>query len=145
MFVTLRMFELALHGWDIRSSLDSRAGMSAESLPQVMEQITNAGPRLVRPAFSVASPSRYRFDLSGPVSGRHDIVVEDGVARLERGSSAIPGGQVSCEAQTFALLMTGRVTFNSAVSDGRLAVSEGSQFPTDFNEWFTGVLRPREG
>lgn len=141
--VTFRVFELALHGWDIRSSLDTEAHLSAESLPCVMELITMAFPTIVKPS-PVASLSRHRFGLHGLLDGVYDLVVEGGAARLEKNSSATPVANLRCDAETFALLLTGRRTLDSAVSTGLLTVDDSYQLPSDFGQWFKGLYRPSE-
>lgn len=141
-FLTLRLFELALHGWDIRSSFDPKAQPSSKSLSYVMGLVTSACRDFVKPSADEAVSGRFRFELYGPIAGNHDLVVAEGVSRLETGSSSTPGAVLRCDTGSFALLMTGRLAFEAAVSDGRLFIVDGTQLPKDFNDWFKGVWRP---
>ena len=80
-FVDLRLTELVIHEWDIRSRLDASAHVSVDSLPAAMDLIPGfVVGRLFQPGTGGASAVRYRFDLTGAVPGSHDIVIEDGRA-----------------------------------------------------------------
>lgn len=144
-FVSLRMFELALHGWDMVSRLEREATLSAECRPMLLNLVASSGLNVVQLAVGNASPSRYRFRLSGDTSGDYDIVVAGGGASLEPAGSEPPDGVLRCDTADFLLLVTGRLELASAISAERLVIEQGNALPLIFGDWFKGVWRPREG
>ena len=62
-FVNLRLIELAMHGWDIRSRLEPPARLPTDSLPVFMEVISGLISRWgFLPASRLPTPIRYRFE-----------------------------------------------------------------------------------
>ena len=141
-FLNLRMFELALHGWDIRSRLDAPAHLSAESIPILMEFISAMCGRLIQPTSDLPTSARYRFHLTGTASGDYDIVLEGGGTRMEPGGMAPADAAFQSDTETFSLLMTGRLMFEAATDEGRLVVVDESGLAPDFGHWFKGIWRP---
>ena len=72
-YLGIQLQELALHGWDIRSGLDSAAELWEGPLPALVE----LAPRWLRTAFTpgldLPTPVRYRFDVSRPVGVHEDL------------------------------------------------------------------------
>lgn len=139
MFVDLRMLELAVHGWDIRSSLEPEAHLSDESLPILMGLI----PQLIGWSFwsgsRLPAPIRYRFHLTGPGASNSDIVVEGDTVRME--PAGADTAHVTCrgDTETFVLIMLGRLPLPDALAQSRL-VAEGEAERVDtFAQWFRGV------
>lgn len=138
-FLALRMFELALHGWDIRSSLEPAAHLSDESLPIVIGLI----PQLLGWSFWAGSrlplPIRYRFDLTGPGASHSDIFVAGDTVRMEPVGGDTAHVTFHCDTETFVLLMLGRLPLPDALAERRL-VAEGEAEQVDaFAQWFRGV------
>ena len=144
-FVSLRMFELALHGWDIASRFQPDVGMPPEGLDMIMDIVTRACPGLVVPADRQATWARYRFDLSGPRPDVYDLVVECGTSGLEHAASGPADVTLQGSMDDFILLMTGRLPLESANKERRLIVKEGSKLPPNFGGWFKGAWRPGSG
>ena len=87
-FIDLRLKELALHEWDIRSALEPDAGLSPECLPSIMILVANSIasgslPWAFWPGPSLAAPVRYRFDVSKPVPISVEIAMAGDQVRLE--------------------------------------------------------------
>ena len=145
-FVSLRMFELALHGWDVASRLEPDAGLSADCCPMLLELVSSAGRGMVvQIAVGNASDARYRFKLGDIALGDYDLVVGEGGARIEAAGEEPADGVVRCSAADFLLLVTGRIQPGSALGAGRLAAEEGNVLPLVFGDWFKGVWRPKNG
>ena len=78
----IRLSELVLHGWDIRSRLAPDASLTAESLPVLVDLIL--GPLLTPPSWLfVPGPRlpvslRYRWALTGAGACEQDIVSSKG-------------------------------------------------------------------
>jgi uncharacterized protein (TIGR03083 family) len=136
-FIGLRLRELAMHEWDMRSKLEPTPHLSADSLPVFMQ----AMPRVFRMSLCTGSrlsiPVRYRFDLIGAVPIKTDIVVEGDKARMEdAGASAHV--TFGCETEIFVLLIYGRIAFDAAVSKGHISVKGDHERATQFGQWFGG-------
>ena len=122
-YIDLRLAELAIHEWDIRSKLETSAYLSSECLPAIMDLMPAfIVGRLFRPGHQQSTSACYRFELTGAFPGRHDIVVENGDSRMEPASASPASATFSCDADTFALLAYGRTTLDKAESEGRITV-----------------------
>ena len=126
-YVNLRLGELSLHEWDIRSMLDRSAHLPEKSLPAILDAISAfVIGVLFNPGSKLSAPVRYRLELTGAVPSRHDIVVEDGKARMQPTENAIPDVTLRCDTETFVLLAYGRITLAAALADGRI-IAEGDR------------------
>jgi uncharacterized protein (TIGR03083 family) len=136
----LRLFELALHGWDIRSRLEPDAHLSAESIPVVLGLVL--GPLtnwIFRPGPRLPAPIRYRFALTGAGARNTDIVVAGDAASVEPAGTATANVTCRCDTETFALIMVGRLPLSDAMAQGRL-MAEGEVERVDaFAQWFGGA------
>ena len=78
-YLNLRITELIVHEWDIRSSLEPAPVMSAESLPSIIEMFpVFVVGRLFDPGANMAASARFRFELTGAAPGSYDIVAGGG-------------------------------------------------------------------
>lgn len=138
-FLDLRMFELALHGWDIRSSLEPEAHLSAESLPILIGLI----PQLIGWGFwsgsRLPSPIRYRFHLTGPGASHSDILVAGDTVQMEPVGTDMAHVTFHCDTETFVLLMLGRLPLPAALAESRLVATGEAEWVDAFAQWFRGV------
>jgi len=122
-FIDLRLAELAVHEWDIRSKLEASAHLSNECLPAIMDLMPAfVVGRLFRPGYKQSTSACYRFELTGALPGRHDIVVENGDSRMEPAGTSPASATITCDTETFALLAYGRTTLDKGESEGRITV-----------------------
>jgi hypothetical protein len=142
-FLPLTMQELAIHGWDIRSRLETTAPLSAESLPVLMARIP---VRFGVPGYvdfhlnaQAPVPVRYRFALTGVVPSTHDIVVEKAKARMEPAGTAPPHMTFRCETDIFVLMMYRRLTLESVLAAGQLVVEGEQGLASAFDRWLKGA------
>ncbi|HEU0020810.1 MAG TPA: maleylpyruvate isomerase N-terminal domain-containing protein [Dehalococcoidia bacterium] len=133
--------ELAVHEWDIRSSVEPSTPLSAKSIPVLMERL----PRNRRPwtlPFPTSSPSsglgRYRFHLSGVAGGNWDVVVEGDKARMETSREGAAGLNLRGATDTFILLMYGRLKLGPTIASGRLTAEGNLDLVLDFDRWMAG-------
>jgi uncharacterized protein (TIGR03083 family) len=143
-FVDLRFKEIVLHQWDIRSSIEEKAGLSSASLASMVILIQQsfasgslrwafwAGPPLDRPV-------RYRFEVESPVPVTADIVVEGDKFRYEEAPQGTADVTFRCHTHIFALLMYGRMRASEAMAAGHLAVDGDSGLAGQFSQWFKGI------
>jgi len=139
----LTIQEIALHAWDIRSRFDPAARLSVESLPALVQGIVlQLGPPWDA-AFGqdagLSLPVRSRWEVTGVVPGRHDIVGEDGTCRIEAASATAAHIAFRGDTETFVLLIYGRLTLELAIASGRL-ISEGEPgLIAVFERWLRGA------
>ena len=135
----LRIFELALHGWDIRSPIEGSAALSMETLPSLVEMAWEILRWMFRPGERLTMPVRYYFDVSGAVPVQRHIVVEGDKAWIEAPPKT-PGPNVTfrCYTETYALLVFGRISVESAATEGRLEIQGDSSLASKFSWWFQG-------
>ena len=133
-YLNLRVTELIVHEWDIRSSLEPAALLSAVSIPAIIEMFpVFVVGRLFNPGSRLSISVRFRFDLTGPASSSHDIVAGAGVkALMELAGQEDPQVTFNCDTQTFVLLVYGRITLKEAVADKQIAVSGDHTLATHF-------------
>ena len=143
-FVDLRFKELALHQWDIRSTLEPGTGLAPDSLPSMVVLMTeNFASGSIRWAFwpdsALDQPVRYRFDVPEPASFQADIVVEGDKFRFEQSSAVQADVNFKCDTGTLALMMYGRLQASAAISQGKLKVEGDSELAAQFGRWFRGI------
>ena len=121
-FIRAVVTETAMHSWDIRSRLETTAHLSPQSLVVFMESM----PRLPQDQSEprLASPLRYRFDVSDPIPFHGDIVIDAGALRSEPVGDNTPDMTFRCNSETFVLLMWGRLAYAESTANGRL-VADG--------------------
>jgi hypothetical protein len=105
-----RAIELSMHAWDIQSVLEPSASLLPESLPILMERIPAMLSGTFQPDTRLRSPIRYRFLVTGAVSGELDLVIDGD--RLREEPVGTSEAQVTCrsDTETFALLMFHRLS-----------------------------------
>ena len=133
---TVRVFELALHGLDIRSSIDETAHLSEDCLPVIVGFIPKMLNWLFQPNARLASPLRYRFELTGATQ---DLVIEGDKVFVEYDSDESATTVFRCDNETYVLLMTGRTEINSAIANGNLTIEGDNDAARNFSKWFRGA------
>ncbi len=133
-YVDLRLTELSVHEWDLRSRLEPSAHISAESMPAVIDLVPMfVVGRLFQPGSRLTKTGRYRFEMTGAGAGTLDIVVEGGKARSEPTGSTAADVTFQCEAETFALVAYGRTSMDAAIRDGLVAVQGARDLAAQFD------------
>ncbi len=143
-FIDLRLKEVAMHEWDIRSPHEPGFDLSPPCLPSILSLITDSiASGSLRWGFwagsKLAAPVRYRFDLTGPVPYQTDLVVEGDQIKVEPSGEEQPDAQVRCDAEAFVLLVYGRLPLAPALDSGRVIVEGDPAHATALGSWFKGV------
>ena len=143
-FMDLRLKELALHEWDIRSALEPKAHLSAASFPAVVENISESiASGSLRWAFwsgpSLPFQVRYRFVVAGLGPSKPDLVIDGVTVRMEEAADATPHVTFRCDTETYLLLVYGRLPLDAAVTSKRLDVEGDSELASRFGQWFRGI------
>jgi len=143
-FIDLRLKELAVHEWDIRAGLEPEAHLSPASIPAIMTTISESiASGSLRWAFwtgpTLSRPVRYRFVVSGIGPSKSDIVVDGERPRMEDANGTMADVTVHCDAETYVLLVYGRLDFEAAIASGRLVVQGERTLAAAFGQWFRGI------
>ena len=132
--------ELAVHEWDIRSTLELSPALSMTSAPVLLDKIPeNRRPWTIpfETASTSSGPKCYRFDLTG-VAGSRDIIVEGGKARMETSGDGSADVTLAGDTGTFVLLMYGRLTLDSAIAAGLFKAVGDLEMIPEFDHWLEG-------
>ena len=136
--MSLRLQELAVHGWDIRSGLDQTANVPEEALPVPTDRVSRCLNNALVPGLRLSAPVRYRFDISSPVPVQEDVEVTRETFLIQPVSGAAANVTFRCNTGNYILLIYGRLSPQKGVASGRLTI-EGSQAEADnFAAWFKG-------
>jgi hypothetical protein len=132
-----RLFELMLHGWDIRSRLEADAHLSDKSVPALVEAVLGMSFHwLFHPDPRLPVPIRYCFTLTGVGARNTDIVVAGDAASVEPAGTATANVTCRCDTETFVLIMTGRLRPSDALAQGRLEAAGEMERVDAFAQWF---------
>ena len=134
------LFELVIHGWDIRAALEPSTPLAPDTLPALLDFYTACPHWFFLRAAKLSAPLRYRFAFADVPSRPWDIVVEGDHAQIgpaTDGTSA--DATFACEVETFVLMMGGRMGFDAALSDKRLIPTGAMAVVQEFKQWFQGV------
>ena len=82
---------------------------------------------------------RYRFDVSGPVSVRQDILVSQDRFQIEPVTDSGADVTFRCHTGDYILLVYGRLPLERAVDTGRLEIAGNRGQALLFNTLFQGV------
>jgi hypothetical protein len=134
------LFELAIHGWDIRSVLEPSAPFSPDVLTAMLDFFAACPHWFFLPAARFSPPSRYRFAFPGARSRPWDIVVEGDQAHIGPAAAATAADVTfACARETFALVLCGRMGFDAALGDKRLIPTGDMAVAQAFKQWFQGA------
>ena len=121
-YLILRLAEMSVHEWDIRSRLESSAELPDTVAPTLIELLPGfVVGRLFQPGADIGQASRFRFNLTD--GGSYDIVAGGGELRMEDSAGDAADVTFGCDGSTFALLTYGRYTVETAVAAGKMTVA----------------------
>ena len=137
-YVALRLQELTMHGWDMRSGLDESAELWEEPLPVLVNMV----PRWLRNAFSpglgLPTPMRFRFEVPGPVPVRQDVLINHDSFQFEPSGDARADVTIHCDTSSYILLIYGRLNVDWASVQGKVTIDGRREQATNFTTWFRG-------
>jgi uncharacterized protein (TIGR03083 family) len=109
-FVGFRVYELALHGWDVRATVDPRAAVRAELCPFLIRLVRQVQPRFCHPDPRLEGVCRIM------VNGEAwSVEVRDGSVRETSGTPAA-NVTIDTDASTFLLVVTERRSLDEVAS-----------------------------
>ena len=138
-YVGLRLQELTIHGWDIRSAFDAGATVSERPLPVLLGIAQRWLSNTFRPDPRLTAPLRYRFDTHGPTPLRQDVLVSQEDMQITPMTEGNADVTFRCSTGDYLLLVYGRLSLDQAVHTGRLTIA-GDREPAElFPILFRGV------
>ena len=128
---------VGVHGWDMRWGLDHDAPLGVDCVPGLVDSIdTWLRVFCFHPTEPLDNQIRFRFLLSGPVTGSRDVVVKGDDFDLQEDASSLADIVYQCDAGVFVLMAYGRLSRHEAQSRGRLTIDGDEALATRFDEWF---------
>ena len=137
-FVAVRLQELAVHSWDIRSGLDPSAQISQETLPWMVGRVQRWVDNAFRPGLDLPAPVTYPFNVAGPVPVHEDFLVSGDSFQRVPNPQGPADVTFKCDTGNFILLIFGRLDVDRAVASGRLSVEGPMDLAANFTSWFEG-------
>jgi hypothetical protein len=138
-YVGRRLQELAIHGWDIRSAFDSAATLPERSLPALVDLAQRWLSNTFNGAPTLSAPIRYRFDVSGPVPVRQDVLVNQDSFRVEPVADSSADVTFRGTTGDYILFVYGRLPLDRAVGTGRMEMAGNGAQASLFTTLFQGV------
>jgi uncharacterized protein (TIGR03083 family) len=138
-YVGLRLQELVIHGWDIRTAFDDAAALSERPLPVLVGLAQRWLSNTFHPASRLTAPVRYRFDVSSPVPIRQDVLVSQDSFHLVPVADIGADVTFRCNTGDYILLVYGRLSLDRAMDTGRLEIEGNREQAFLFNTLFQGV------
>ena len=91
-----------------------------------------------RPDPEIDSVLRYRFDLIDLPDKVQDVIVNADGCYLEANSNESVRTSFSCKAESYVLIMYGRLKMKDALASGLLVCEDGTEFAMEFGNRFIG-------
>ena len=114
-YVGLRLQELTIHGWDMRTpAFDDTATLSERPLPVLVSLAQRWLSNSFHPAPRLTAPVRYRFDVSVPVPIRQDMLVSQDSFQLVPMADIGADVTFRCHTGDYILLVYGRLPLDRA-------------------------------
>lgn len=134
------VFELAIHGWDIRSAREPSAHLAPEALAILPNHFVACLHWCFLPDAKLPTPVRYRFVLTVMRTSPWDIVVDGDTAHMTLAAEAVPAHvTLRCDGETFVLLLCGRIGLEAAMGDRRVIPAGDEAWMRAFPKWFQGA------
>ena len=134
----MRIAELTMHVWDIRSVLDDDYHLSVDSVRVLVDTVDRAARRAFRPDPSLARALIHRFVVDDPVDASRDIVLAADGAQVGPAGVQEPDVTFQCNGETYVLVMYGRLKVVEALADGRLTFDGDPALAVGFGRRFVG-------
>lgn len=146
-YVDLRIQELVIHDWDIRSGGAGSGDLDSEGAVALLPASEMWYQLCFRPTATLTTPVTYRFDIGGPEGAnlQHDVVVTgDTFTVAEISPDRQPELTVRADAGTYLLCLYNRVDWNVAKRAGRIRVSQAPDTIAhvalrNVGRWFGGL------
>lgn len=153
-YVDLRIQELVIHDWDMRSGGAGAGALDAEGVVALLPASEMWYQLCFRPSAPLTAPAVYRFEVGngdGNGSGadaaalRHDVTVTgDAYSVAPPSAERKPQLTIRCDADTYLMCLYNRLDWNAAKRAGRIRVSQDADTIAqvalrNLGRWFGGL------
>lgn len=130
-YLLLRLAEMTVHEWDIRSRLEGSTTLPENVAPALIELLPGfVVGRFFLPGSGIAAPTRFRFNLTDYET--RDIIAGGGELHMEPSTSGPADVTFTCSSSTFALLAYGRIALQEAVAAGDITIDGDRDLAAQF-------------
>ena len=141
-YVELRIQELAIHDWDIRSAFQPGAGLDPDCVPVLLDLSPTWLGMCFRPSARLSKPVVYGFGV-GPEEARQYRMSVTGDAfemvPASLGDALQADLSLAATAEQYLLFTYGRLTAAEGISSGKLTVQGDTAHLDQFEVWFKGL------
>jgi len=138
-YVELRIQELAIHDWDIRSAFQPGARLDPDSVPVLLDMSPTWLGMCFRPSAHLPKPVVYGFDIGPEESRRYRMSVTGDAFEMVPGGALQADLSLSATAEQYLLFTYGRLSAAEGISSGKLAVQGDVSHLDQFEVWFKGL------
>ncbi len=147
-YVDLRIQELVIHDWDMRTAVEDGPSLDQRGIPALMDASPKWLGMSFRPGPKLDAPVTFRFDTGGKsltVTVEGDGFEFQEAAVVSRAALPGVGGAaradlvVSCDPSDYLLYIYGRLTGRQGLDSGKLTGQGDTSLLPRFEAWFKGV------
>ncbi|MAF39912.1 MAG: hypothetical protein CL696_13725 [Chloroflexi bacterium] len=135
-YVELRIQELAIHDYDIRSAFQPNAGLDPECVPVLIDMSPRWLGMCFRPSDRLPKPVVYRFDMG---AGIYKMTVTGEDFQIDLGETPRADLALSATGEQYLLFTYGRLTGAEGIASGKLKVLGDTAHLDQFEVWFKGL------
>ena len=135
-YVELRIQELAIHDWDIRSELEPDAGLDPDCVPILLDMSPRWLGMCFRPSARLSKPVVYAFTIESEQN--HLTVTGDGFS-VDDGDAPEADLALVSSRDNYLLFTYGRLSAADGISSGKLTVHGDLAHLDQFEVWFKGL------
>ena len=134
-YVDLRIQEMTIHDWDMRSAFDPDCRLDVETVGHLLEISPMWLGITFRPGPTIPAERIFRFELDGHSDRNHDVSVTGSQFHIGPASTGPADALLRCDGDTYLLYIYGRITSSSP----RLKVQADPALMRQFEVWFKGL------
>ncbi|MBI3968514.1 MAG: maleylpyruvate isomerase family mycothiol-dependent enzyme [Chloroflexi bacterium] len=137
---TVRLSELALHHWDVRSVDDPAAKLSATSANLILPGLAHFAAMISNRAAVAAAGSRsWQLEVAGAHPSTIGVRVAAGALTVEHGAVDRPVATLALDAEQLVRLIWGRLPLGPAIDAGAVDLTGDRTAALELNAIFQGV------
>ena len=135
-YVELRIQELAIHDYDIRSAFRHDASLHSGCVPVLLDMTARWLSMCFRPSDRLPRPVAYRFDVG---SETYRMIVTGDQFVMEPGKTPQADVSLSASEENYLLFTYGRLSAADGVASGKLVALGDLGYLDRFEAWFKGL------
>ncbi len=133
-YIDLRIQELVVHDWDMRTAVEDGPALDPRGIPALMDASPKWLGMSFRPGPKLDAPVTFRFDTGGQTLA---VTVAGDSFELTEGGA--PDLTLSSEPSDYLLFIYGRLTGEQGLASGKLTAEGDTSLLPRFEAWFKGV------